>query len=147
MTNADRRFERELEARYDTEDPLAEGRRWRAEPSVQGWVSVRPVYSRWRDLWHWRAEPPVLGLVMGSVKPVYSRWRSLYGRPRGRGSNFYAGGYVFVRRRDGLVVEVASNPLLQPFYEDVLRDIGESATAEQIVSEIRARSGAVYEED
>ena len=80
---------------------------------------------------------------------VYSRWRDLYRRARGRAPNGYLGGHVFVRRRDGLVVEMGSNPLwyFKPVFEEVLRDIGESATAEQIHSESRARSAAVFEED
>ena len=121
MTAGDRRFAREVESHYNSAEPWRPGSgwRWQAAPYVPGWVQVRPVYSRWRDL-----------------------ISQLKGRPR----NAYLGGYTFVRRRDGLVVEVGSNPsqFLAEVFPDVLREIGETAGAEQIVAEIAARTDAYW---
>ena len=58
----------------------------------------------------------------------------------------YVGASVFVRRRDGLVVELGSSPFLFYFdvFEGVFGDIGETADAEEIKAEIIARSKAYW---
>ena len=65
---------------------------------------------------------------------------------RGRSPDGYLGAVVFVRRSDGLVVELGSAHFvyraLSEVFESVFRDIGETADAEAIKAEIIARSEA-----
>jgi hypothetical protein len=117
----EREFERALERRFTAEDPIRDGFRWEAEAFTSGWVQVFPVYSR-----------------VGN----------LYRRLRGWSPDGYVGGYVFVRRSDGLVVELGSTPFLfwPEVFEGVFGDIGETASAEEIKAEIIARSKAHWAE-
>ena len=122
----DREFERALERRFNAEDPSW---RWKAEAFTPSWVQVFPVYSR--------------------VRTLYRRSRGWSLDPD------YVGAWVFVRRSDGLVVELGSHFLLWfEVFEGVFRDIGQTAGAEEITAEIIARSegypdeqGLAFEDD
>jgi hypothetical protein len=90
--------------------------------------------------WRWKVEALTRGWVQ--TWPVPCRRQNLHRRLRGRDPDAYLGGYTLVRRRDGLVVELGSSPLLYrpEVFEGVLNDIGETAGADEIHFEIVARS-------
>ena len=114
----EREFERAIERRFTAEDPSW---RWKAEAFTPGWVQVFPVYGR--------------------VRSLYRRLRGWSPDPD------YIGGFVFVRRSDGLVVELESFFFYwRDFFEGVFRDIGETADAEEIRAEIIARGEAYWDE-
>src|SRR5262249_10822705 len=90
-------------------------------PFVRGWVHVALVYSRWRSASLWLRNRPPAAL---------------------------AGPHRFVRRRDGLVVELGSDPhrFLWDVFEGVFRDLGEAGTAGRIGAEVVSRTAAYWAE-
>jgi hypothetical protein len=118
----DREFERALARRFNADDPLGAGSRWEAEAFTAGWMQVFPVYSH--------------------VRSLYRRLRGWSPDPG------YIGGATFVRRSDGLLVELGSSPFqyCPDVFEGVFRDSGETAAAREIKAEIIARSEAHWAE-